>query len=143
MEIKKMKVSDLDSIVENLYEDFDDFWNYNVFKSELDNENSKYIVAKQNDEIVGFAGIWIAIDVAHITNIVVKKDIRKSGIGSLLLQELINMCQRYKMKEITLEVNEHNLAAIQLYKKFNFNQVGIRKKYYNNQDNAIIMTKAV
>ena len=88
--IKKMNISDLDLIKDVLQTDFDDFWNYNVFKQELENSNSKYIVAMNNDEIVGFAGIWIAIDVAHITNIVVKKDIRKSGIGSLLLQELMS-----------------------------------------------------
>ena len=140
MEIKEMTVSDLDLIADYLYEDFDDFWNYNVFKSELENKNSKYIVAKENDSILGFAGIWIAVDVAHITNIVVKKDLRKKGIGSLLLQELIKMCEELKMQEITLEVNEHNSNAIGLYKKFGFEQVGLRKKYYRNQDNAIIMT---
>ena len=141
MEIKKMTVFDLDSIAENLQTDYDDFWNYNVFKSELENENSKYIVAHQNNCIVGFAGIWIAIDVAHITNIVVKKDLRKTGIGTLLLQELINMCKNLQIKEITLEVNEHNVSAIKLYEKFGFKQVGLRKKYYNNEDNALIMTK--
>ncbi|MBR3163522.1 MAG: ribosomal protein S18-alanine N-acetyltransferase [Clostridia bacterium] len=140
IEINKMSVSDLDLIAEKLYEEFDDLWNYNVFKSELESENSKYIVAKQNDEIIGYAGIWIAIDIAHITNIVVKKDMRRTGIGSLLLQELINMCKELKILEITLEVNEHNSNAISLYKKFGFEQVGLRKKYYRNQDNAIIMT---
>ena len=143
MEIKKMKISDLDSIAENLYEDFDDFWNYNVFKSELENKNSKYIVAKQNNEIVGFAGIWIAIDIAHITNIVVKKDLRKQGIGTIILQELIKLCKELKMNEVTLEVNENNSKAINLYKKFGFEQVGLRKKYYKNTDNAIIMTKTI
>ena len=72
MKICKMTISDLNSIADRLEKDFDDFWNYNVFKSELQNENSKYIVAIINNEIVGFAGIWIAIDEAHITNIVTK-----------------------------------------------------------------------
>ena len=141
IEITKMTVSDLDSFSDKLITDFDDFWNYNVFKSELENENSKYIVAKQDNDIIGFAGIWIAIDIAHITNIVVKKDMRNNGIGSKLLQELINMCKELKMKDITLEVNEHNVVAINLYKKYEFKQVGLRKKYYNNTDNAIIMTR--
>ncbi|MBR3249685.1 MAG: ribosomal protein S18-alanine N-acetyltransferase [Clostridia bacterium] len=138
--IQSMLVSDLDLIAENLENDFDDFWNYNVFKSELENENSKYIVAKINNEIVGFAGIWIAIDVPHITNIVVRKSYRKTGIGSLLLQELIKMCKNLNLKELTLEVNEHNLNAIKLYEKFGFIKVGLRKKYYNRTDNALIMT---
>ena len=143
MEIKEMTISDLDSIADNLQTNYDDFWTYTVFKSELENNNSKYIVAKQNNEIVGFAGIWIAIDIAHITNIVVKKDLRKQGIGTILLQELIKLCKELKMNEVTLEVNENNSKAINLYKKFGFEQVGLRKKYYRTGDNAIIMTKLV
>ena len=143
MEITVMTISDLDSISEDLYKDFDDFWNYNLFKSEFKNENAKYIVAKQNNEIVGFAGIWTIVDVAHIANIVVKKDMRNNGIGSLLLQSLINMSQELNMHEITLEVNERNSSAIGLYRKFGFEQVGLRKKYYRTGDSAIIMTKAI
>ena len=138
-----MSVQDLEEIKNILLSDFDDFWNYNVFKSELLNPNSKYIVAKKENEIVGFAGIWIAIDIAHITNIVVKKDLRKQGIGTIILQELIKLCKELKMNEVTLEVNENNSKAINLYKKFGFEQVGLRKKYYKNTDNAIIMTKTI
>lgn len=123
-----MNISDLDLIADTLEADFDDFWNYNVFKSELNNPNSKYIVAKLNEQIVGYAGIWIAIDIAHITNIVVKKDFRNSGIGSLLLQELIAMCKNLNLLELTLEVNENNSTAIGLYEKFGFEKVRLEKK---------------
>ena len=123
-----MTIADLDSIADKLETEYDNFWNYNIFKSELENDNSKYIVAKDNDNIVGFAGIWIAIDVAHITNIVVKKDCRKLGIGSLLLENLISLCNELQLKEITLEVNEHNSIAIKLYEKLCFKHVRIKKK---------------
>lgn len=73
-------------------------------------------------------------------NIVVKKDNRNLGIGSKLLEEIIKISKSLKAKSITLEVNENNLPAIKLYKKYGFNQVGLRKKYYNNKDNAILMT---
>ena len=86
IKISKMNIDDLNKISPVLLTEFDDFWNYNIFKSELENENSKYVVAKNNDEIVGFAGIWISIDEAHVTNIVTKKDLRKNGIGSILLE---------------------------------------------------------
>lgn len=141
IKISKMNIDDLNKISPVLLTEFDDFWNYNIFKSELENENSKYIVAKNNDEIVGFAGIWISIDEAHITNIVTKKDLRKNGIGSTLLEELINLSKTLNLVSITLEVNENNLDAIKLYEKFGFEKLGIRKKYYNNTDNALIMTK--
>lgn len=141
IKISKMNIDDLNKISPILLTEFDDFWNYNIFKSELENENSKYVVAKNNDEIVGFAGIWISIDEAHVTNIVTKKDLRKNGIGSTLLEELINLSKNLNLVSITLEVNENNLDAIKLYKKFGFEKLGIRKKYYNNTDNALIMTK--
>lgn len=135
-----MTITDLDSIKDNLYTDFDDFWSYNIFKSELENENSKYIIAILNNEIIGFAGIWQVIDEAHITNIVVRKDFRKLGIGSLLLEKLIDICKNLEsINSITLEVNEDNITAQKLYEKFNFKILGRRKNYYNNKA-AIIMT---
>lgn len=139
--IRTMNISDLNSIKDILLTDFDDFWNYNIFKSELENENCKYIVAILNDEIVGFAGIWQVVDEAHITNIVTKKTHRNQGIGNLLLENLINICKNLEnINLITLEVNEENIIAQKLYKKFGFGVVGKRKKYYNSEKSAIIMT---
>lgn len=142
IDICKMDVNDLESIKDILFTEFDDFWTYNIFKEELINPNSQYIVAKIDDNIVGFAGIWKAVDVIHITNIVTKKNLRNKGIGSILLDNLIKIS--YKIEDvisITLEVNENNLPAINLYKKYGFKKVGLRKKYYNNQNNALLMTK--
>ena len=140
IEFKDMTITDLDSIKDNLYTDFDDFWSYNIFKSELENENSKYIIAILNNEIIGFAGICQVIDEAHITNIVVRKDFRKLGIGSLLLEKLISICKNLEsINSVTLEVNEDNITAQKLYEKFNFKVLGKRKNYYNNKA-AIIMT---
>lgn len=140
LELYNMTISDLNLISDTLFDKFDDFWTYNVFKSELENPNSMYIVAKFDDEIVGFAGIWKAYDDVHITNIVTRKDIRNQGIGSKLLEELINLAKKTNFKTLTLEVNENNNSAIHLYEKFGFSTVGVRKKYYNNIDNAIIMS---
>lgn len=102
--------------------------------------DSYYIVAKQNQEIVGFAGILKIIDEVNIMNIVVRKDKRQEGIGSKLLNEIFEIAKQQKAQSITLEVNENNQPAIKLYQKFGFEQVGLRKKYYHNQDNAIIMS---
>lgn len=138
-----MTLSDLDSISNILTYEFDDFWNYNVFKSELENENSKYVVAKLNNEIIGFGGIWFSVDDIHITNIVVKKIYRNQKIGSLILSVLIDMCKNQVQNSITLEVNSNNIPAQKLYQKFGFKIAGIRKKYYNNTEDAIIMTKTL
>ena len=144
VEIKIMTINDLEIIKKNLLTDFDDFWNYNTFKNELLNENSRYIVAKLNNQIIGFAGIWKAIDTMHITNIVTIKSFRKNGIGTIMLNKLIELSKSEKeVTSITLEVNSNNIPAQNLYKKFGFRTVGIRKKYYNHTDDAIIMTKVL
>lgn len=74
--IDYMNLNDLENIKTILETDFDDFWNYNIFKSELENSNSIYFVAKLNEQIVGFTGILPVLDEADITNIVVKKSFR-------------------------------------------------------------------
>lgn len=141
MIIKKMTLIDFENIKEKLQEDFDEFWNSSILKSELENENSKYIVAKENNEIIGFAGIIVTPVDVEITNIVTKKSKRKKGIGKSLLDKLIEMAKELKSETISLEVNEKNNIAIHLYEKCGFEKVGLRKKYYNGIDNAIIMTK--
>lgn len=76
IEISVMNMSDLNEIQNTLETEFDDFWNYEVFKSEIKNPNSIYFVAKYNKEIIGFVGVLIIIDTAEITNIVIKKSFR-------------------------------------------------------------------
>ena len=123
-----------------LQEEFDDFWNTNVLRDEILNENSKYIIAKnENGEILGFAGIFINVDFAEVMNIVVRKKFRNQGIGKKLLEKLISLCQEIGAESLKLEVNEKNKIAIKLYENIGFNIVGRRKKYYNNLDDAILM----
>ncbi len=139
--IEKMTLEHLKQIEENIEEEFDKFWNKEVLKSELDNPASSYIVAlDENKNVVGYAGIWQPLEEAHITNIVTKKDKRQNKIGTKMIEKLIDMAKDRKLSDITLEVNINNLPAINLYKKYQFKEVGLRKKYYNNIDDAIIMT---
>lgn len=138
--ISKMTTNDLNEIASILSTEFDDFWNENIFRQELQNENSEYIVARLNNEIVGFAGIWISPVDIHITDIVVKKDKRNMKIGSNILEELIKLAETKKRETLTLEVNEKNEIAQKLYLNYGFEKLGKRKKYYNNEDDAIIMT---
>lgn len=140
IQILEMNLSDFNNIKDILITQFDDFWNEKVLRDDLINPHSKYIVAKIKNEIVGFAGIKIIFDEADIMNIVTKKSFRNKGIGSLLLTNLITISENSDVKSINLEVNEENLEAIHLYKKFGFEILGIRKNYYKNK-NAIIMKK--
>jgi ribosomal-protein-alanine N-acetyltransferase len=139
--IEKMTLEDLDSISLILETEFDDFWNYNILKSELQNSNSIYLVCKIASEIVGFAGITVILDTAELNNIVIKKSYRGNGLSSILLEQLINEAKNRNCLKLNLEVSILNTIAINLYKKFNFVQVGLRKKYYNGQEDALLYTK--
>lgn len=136
-----MTLADFEEIKDILVEEFDNFWKPSILESELKSENSKYIVAKENGKIVGFAGLWFSPIDAEITNIVTKKSERKRGIGTLLLDKLIEMAKEANRDNISLEVNENNVAAGILYENAGFEIAGIRKNYYNGKENAIIMTK--
>ena len=140
--VSKMSIEDLESIKNILISDFDNFWSYDVLKDELECKNSYVIIAKNNENtIIGFACLKVILDEADIMNIVVRKTFRHNGIGSVLLDNLISYSKNSNLKSITLEVNENNLSAIHLYNKFSFDKLGIRKKYYNGENDAIIMSK--
>lgn len=142
LKLSKMSIGDLKSIKNVLSSEFDNFWSYDVLEEELECDNSYVIVAKVDENtIVGFAGLKVILDEADIMNIVVKKDFRHNGIGSILLENLINHSKDLNLKTITLEVNENNLSAIRLYDKFSFDKLGIRKNYYDGKSDAIIMSK--
>lgn len=139
--ISFMTVEDLNKIKNILQSDFDEFWDYDVLYNELISANSKYIVAKTKDNIiVAFGGIKIILDTAEIMNIVTKKSMRNLGIGSYMLENLISICKKNNIKLLNLEVKNTNSIAINLYKKYNFREVGLRKKYYDNKDDAILMS---
>lgn len=140
IEMHTMRLSDLEEIKNTLQTDFDDFWNFEIFKEELANNNSSYLVLRYDDEIVCFGGIKIILDEANIMNIVTRKDKRNQGFARYVLNELINISKEQNCTSITLEVNENNLPAVHLYELFNFKEVGRRKNYYKNGDTAILMT---
>ena len=127
MEIFTMTLEDLEQMKNTLYSDFDNFWSYNVLKQELENDKTKYIIAKEKNEVVGFAGISVIFDEATLNNIVVKKSYRGKGIGGEMLETLIDLCSDMNLKTFTLEVNVENTPAIKLYEKFPAEKVTPRK----------------
>lgn len=138
--ITKMEYTDLDNF--NI-SDFNNFWNLDILKDELESNTSEFLVAKLENEIVGFAGAKFILDEADIMNIAIKTSYRKQGIASLLLKNLIDICKNNNINSINLEVNEKNFSAINLYKKYEFLEVGRRKKYYDGKFDAILMKKNI
>lgn len=118
-------------------------WSEASFENEVEkNLSARYIVAKTDDKIVGYGGMWIILDEGHITNIAVHPDYRGTGIGNLLVEGLIDTAKNEGVGAITLEVRRNNTAAKKLYKKYGFEFAGIRPRYYSdNGEDAIIMWK--
>ena len=134
--ILEMSYTDLEKIKLN-YESFPNIWQYDVLQD--DYNDSKYIVIKQNEEIYGFTGFRTIFEEMEIMNIVTKKDKRNQGFASNMLSYILRYAYENEMEKINLEVNEHNLPAIKLYKTYGFKEVGRRNKYYKDGD-AILMT---
>ena len=138
IEIRKMILEDLENISDILYSDFDNFWSYDIFASELCCENYLYFISVKNNEILGFAGFKKICDEAEIMNIVIRKSARGLGIGSLLLEYLLSEAHNIGVNVVHLEVDSNNFIAIRLYEKFGFRRVGFRKGYYG-VEGAILM----
>jgi ribosomal-protein-alanine N-acetyltransferase len=97
--------------------------------------------ARNSECIMGFAGFWTMADEVHITSIATREAFRRQGIGELLLQSIIDMANQRAARIVTLEVRVSNTAAQQLYTKYGFNQVGLRRGYYtDNREDAAIMS---
>jgi len=95
--------------------------------------------------VVGFAGIWIMVDEAHITNIAVRSDYLGQGLGELLLMCIFNLSMELNTHLLTLEVRRSNTVAQNLYQKYSFTQVGVRRGYYsdNHEDGLLFSTEDI
>ena len=137
-----MDISHINGVYELSKECFSIPWSLDSISNEVENPLAKYIVAENSatNEVVGYVGIWIVAGEGDITNIAVSPSYRKQGIASNLLIKLLEVCNKNNCTDITLEVRTSNIPAQNLYKKFNFKEEGIRKKYYSdNGEDAIIM----
>ena len=117
-------------------------WPDEAYGNELrTNRLASYVVARIGDEVVGFAGLWVMVDEAHVTTFAVDPRWRRRRVGERLLLALLDLSQARRAREATLEVRLSNLPARKLYEKFGFRPVGIRPRYYSdNGEDALIMT---
>ena len=117
-------------------------WPPHAYRQELEsNRLAHYLVALIGERVVGYGGIWLMVDEAHITTFAVHPAYRRRRIGERMLIALLDLAVDRGAREATLEVRLSNLAARRLYEKYGFRPVGIRPRYYSdNQEDALIMT---
>lgn len=140
--IRRMTVDDVDAVHAIEADTFATPWSRQSFYEEMTrNACARYLVAELPEAgIVGFAGVWIVIDEGHITNIAVKKEYRGQGIGRALTAALMQYAANLGVVYMTLEVRRSNEIAQRVYLSHGFIQVGVRKKYYeDNGEDALFM----
>ena len=140
IEIRKMNVSDVSYVYEEEIKIFGKSLGEKTLYNEiLYNEMSRYFIACVDSKRAGYVGSWLTIPNAEILNLFVSLEYRGPGIGKKLMNEVINICHENKIKALTLEVNVGNKHAVKMYEDLGFIVGSIRKKYYNNKEDALLM----
>jgi ribosomal-protein-alanine N-acetyltransferase len=117
-------------------------WTREQLESQLPDRQHCFLVAYDGNKVLGYVGMMHVLDEGYISNVAVAPDVRRAGIGDNLIAELVRCAEDLNLSFVTLEVRKSNEAAIALYEKHGFRQVGLRKKYYDlPQEDAILMTK--
>lgn len=139
--IRKCVFQDIDSIVSLENENFKSPLSKAFIEQEINkNPLSNYLCYEYDNVVVGYIGLWIT-DIGSILNVAVDKKYRGKKIGSKLIEESIKVFDLNNIKEISLEVRVSNLIAINLYKKYDFKEVLIKKNYYADKEDAILMMR--
>jgi [ribosomal protein S18]-alanine N-acetyltransferase len=144
--VEAMRVSDIEAVHEIERLSFSTPWPSYAFEQELSgNRLARYVVARaaapDGERIVGFAGVWLMVDEAHITTFGVHPDWRRRGVGRRLLLRLADLALELGATRLTLEVRVGNEAAKTLYRSFGFSVAGRRPRYYTDDgEDAYVMS---
>jgi ribosomal-protein-alanine N-acetyltransferase len=170
-QLRPMLEGDIAQVVQIERESFPTTWPQTAYRRELANRMARYLVVVDGahapvtqpeqrsrrsllrlfrqeppmeptrDYLVGYIGVWLLVDQAHVVAIAVREAYRRRGIGELLLLEAVQLAIDNRQENVTLEVRRSNVAAQALYEKYRFLKVGVRKRYYSdNHEDAIIMS---
>lgn len=141
--IRPLQIEDIEAILVIERASFSTAWTAQGYEHEItENELAHYVVLSHEERgIVGYAGYWLLADEAHISIIAVEPAWRGRGLGELLLLDLLFSACNYPAQLATLEVRRSNVVAQALYRKYGFEEVGVRLRYYHdNEEDACIMT---
>lgn len=140
VEIRRMRAEDVPLVMVIERECFAIPWRESAYLTEISNHSAHYFVACIAGEIVGYGGMWVIMDEAHITTLGVSKAHRGLKIGEQVLLALLEEARLHSVRRATLEVRESNRVAQNLYRKYGFQPAAIRRGYYtDNHENAVVM----
>lgn len=140
--IRRMRESDLEGAVRLEEQCFSAPWTRAQLEESLQNGQYLFLVAEEDGQVVGYAGLLRVMDEGDITNVAVDEEYRGKGLGARLMTALLEEGKNCGIKEFTLEVRVSNQRAIRLYERLGFVQEGVRKRFYERPvEDALIMWK--
>ena len=131
MTIESMTVDDISQVAEIERQIFSIPWSEKAFRDSMESDNTIYIVAKENNNVAGYAGMYLSFEEGNITNVAVNPLSRRKGIGEKIVRDILNRAYEKGVRDVFLEVRETNSVAIALYEKIGFKP----------RENALIMWK--
>lgn len=141
-QIQGMKAEDIDRILKIEQASFSQPYSRDLFEEELLLDLAHPCVMKMGEVLVGFMDYWLIKDEIHLITIAIDPSYRRLGLASKFLEHLLEVSRQKWVKKIFLDVRKSNMAAIALYQKFGFVKIGVRKKYYSdNDEDAIVMER--
>ena len=141
IKIREMQLDDLEQVMTIEEANFSVPWTETGFFTFLLREDTLFLVAEEGEKILGYCGVVTVQDEGDITNVAVEKNSQNQGIGKKLLEEMFQRTQKAGVCRLFLEVRAGNAAALHLYEKMGFVQMGIRKNYYEQpvEDGVVMM----
>ncbi len=139
--IEPMRLEDIPAVQQIEREIFLTPWPRNAYRRELaQNRMASYMVIRDGDELVGYAGLWKMHDEAHVTTVGVRRRDQGRGFGLALMLALIDRAYALEARWVTLEVRASNFGAMALYEKLGFKVIGRRRGYYTDDgEDAVVM----
>ena len=142
--VRQMEFADIEQVVEIEEEAFSLPWSAKSFEDSLELTYSSFYVALIDNKIAGYIGTYLICDDIDITNIAVKKIFRRQGIANKLIEAVLEYASEKYAKYINLEVRISNIPARSLYKKYGFEEIGVRKNFYSKPvEDGIIMQREI
>ncbi len=135
----RLDKGEVDNLIELYADNFSDGWNKAQLQSAFDTGRFIALGVKESGELVGALTISLGLDDADLEGIVVKKNYLNRGVATFLMEQMIKVVKESGINKILLEVRKGNTPAISLYQKFNFKAIHVRKGYYADGEDAVIM----
>lgn len=142
MILREMLVEDLDKVMEIEEDLFAVPWTKEGYFTFLTRKDAMFLVVEEKGEILGYCGLLMVLDEGDVTNVAVRRDRQREGIGNFLMESMLRLAYEQGIRTVHLEVRAGNYVAVRLYERLGFVKDGIRKGYYTDPvEDAVLMTR--